>query len=112
MEIKVNDSMIIDIEEYIKDLSPELQEKARACKTTDELLALAKKHSVPLPDEALEAVAGGAKYGIPDEPCPARENNLHHDFEFECYGHETLTYEKTKTYKCKYCGEERWIYAS
>ena len=27
-----------NLEEYIKDLSPELQEKARACKTKDELL--------------------------------------------------------------------------
>ena len=33
MPIKVNDSMIFDVEDYIKDLSPELQEKARKCKT-------------------------------------------------------------------------------
>ena len=49
----------INIEEYIKDLSPELQEKARACTSIDELLKLAKDNNVPLPDEALEAVAGG-----------------------------------------------------
>ena len=49
----------INIEEYIKDLSPELQEKARACTSTDELLKLAQENKIPLPDEALEAVAGG-----------------------------------------------------
>ena len=49
----------MDIESYIKDLSPELQEKARACGGVEELLALAKDAKIPLPDEALEAIAGG-----------------------------------------------------
>ena len=48
-----------DFEEYIKDLSPELQEKARACKTKDELLELAADEDMEIPMEALEAVAGG-----------------------------------------------------
>ena len=41
------------------DISPELMEKARACKTPDELLALAKKEGYKLSDEQLEGVAGG-----------------------------------------------------
>ena len=49
----------MDIESYIKDLDPDLQEKARACGSVEELLALAKEAKVPLPDEALAAVAGG-----------------------------------------------------
>ena len=49
----------MDIESYLKDLSPELQEKARACGSVGELLALAKDAKVPLPDEALAAIAGG-----------------------------------------------------
>ena len=49
----------INIEEYIKDLSPELQEQARSCSSIDELLKLAKENKIPLPDDALEAVAGG-----------------------------------------------------
>ena len=48
-----------NLEEYIKDLSPELQEKARACKTKDELLELAAENDLEIPEEALEAVAGG-----------------------------------------------------
>ena len=54
----------MDIESYIKDLSPELQEKARACGSVDELLALAKEEKVPVPDEALATIAGG------DQPDP------------------------------------------
>ena len=41
------------------DISPELKENARACKTPDEMLALAKKEGYKLSDEEMEAVAGG-----------------------------------------------------
>ena len=58
----------INIEEYIKDLSPELQEKARGCTSADELLKLAEENDIPLPDEVAEAVAGG-KLKITDK-CP------------------------------------------
>ena len=50
----------MNIEGYIKDLDPELQERARACGSVEELLALAKEAKVPLPDGALAAIAGGA----------------------------------------------------
>ena len=49
----------MNLEDFIKDLDPELQEKARACGSVEELLALAKEAKVPVPDEALAAVAGG-----------------------------------------------------
>ena len=41
------------------DLTPEQQEKARVCKTTEEMLALAKEEGFELSDEDLEAVSGG-----------------------------------------------------
>ena len=41
------------------DLSPELREKAKACKTPEEMLALAKKEGYKLSEEELEAVSGG-----------------------------------------------------
>ena len=41
------------------NLSDELKEKAKACKTMDELTALAAKEGIELPDEVLEGVAGG-----------------------------------------------------
>ena len=49
----------MSLEDYIKDLDPELQEKARACGSAEELLALAKDAGVPVRAEALAAIAGG-----------------------------------------------------
>lgn len=43
----------------LEDLSPELREKAQACKTTEELFALAKEEGVELSEEDLEAISGG-----------------------------------------------------
>ena len=43
----------------IEDLTPELKEKALACKTPEELLELAKQEGFDLSDEELQAIAGG-----------------------------------------------------
>ena len=40
-------------------LTDEQKEKAQACKTDEELLALAAREGIELPDEALDAVSGG-----------------------------------------------------
>ena len=52
------------------DLTPEQRAKVRACKTPEELLALAKEEGVELSEEQLEAVSGG--WGTPTCPnhCP------------------------------------------
>lgn len=42
-----------------KDISPELCEKAKACTSPDELLALAKKEGYKLSGDELTAVSGG-----------------------------------------------------
>lgn len=42
------------------DLTPEQQEKARACKTPEDILALAKEEGIELSDEELSAVSAGA----------------------------------------------------
>ena len=42
-----------------EDLSQELQEKVKACKTPEELLALANEQGYELSEEELEAVSGG-----------------------------------------------------
>jgi len=42
-----------------ENLTPEQQEKARACKTPEEILALAKAEGYELSDEELEGVSGG-----------------------------------------------------
>ena len=51
---------IMDIENM--DISPELREKAKACKTPEELLALAKKEGYKLSEEELSAVSGGVSW--------------------------------------------------
>ena len=43
----------------LEDLSPELQEKAKACKTVEDILTLAKDEGMELSDEELDAIAGG-----------------------------------------------------
>ncbi len=43
----------------LDDISPELQAKARTCKTPEDVLALAKEAGYKLSDDELEAVAGG-----------------------------------------------------
>ena len=42
-----------------ENLSPEQQERARACESPEELAALAEEEGLELSDEMLEGVAGG-----------------------------------------------------
>ena len=48
-------------------LTDEQKEKARECKTADELLKLAGEEGIELPDEVLDAAAGGALVKITDK---------------------------------------------
>ena len=48
-----------NLEKYIGELSPEMQEKARQCKTMEELQTMLAENDVELSEDALEAVAGG-----------------------------------------------------
>ena len=45
--------------ELLKGLTPEQIEKARSCKSSEELLALAKNEGIELSEEQLQAVSGG-----------------------------------------------------
>ena len=80
----------MDIESYIKDLSPELQEKVRACGSVGEL-----------PDEALAAIAGGddPEAGGCKDPikCPKCGST-----------HVTVDY-RTYMFLCLACGNE-WLF--
>ena len=63
----------MNLQNYIRDLSPELREKARKCETIDELIALAGDEKVELPEEVLEAIAGGKSQkhkNCGNPPCP------------------------------------------
>ena len=77
-----------DLEKYITELSPELQEKARHCKNMDELNELLAENDAELSDDALAAVAGGTagscsniKYttgGATSENCPDCGHTLYY----------------------------------
>ncbi|MDO4851107.1 MAG: hypothetical protein Q4A93_04530 [Actinomycetota bacterium] len=88
---------VMNLEDYIKDLSPELQEKARACGSAEELVALAKEAQVPLPEEALAAIAGGDDAdpeNCAKPTCP------------KC-GHHNISEDYLQGYHhCNYCGYE------
>ena len=43
----------------LEDLTPEQMAKARACKTSDDILALAQEEGYELSDAELESVSGG-----------------------------------------------------
>ena len=51
------------------DLSPELRGKAMACKTPEEVLALAKAEGYKLSEEELAAVSGGGGWSKDEEFC-------------------------------------------
>lgn len=53
-----------------EDLSPELQEKAIACKTPEELFELAKSEGMELGEEELDAINGGMVSGWSIPGCP------------------------------------------
>ena len=52
-----------------EDLTPEQQAKARACKTPEDILALAKEEGCEISDEELEAVSGGGFWCTDLEKC-------------------------------------------
>ena len=56
--------------ELLANLTEEQLQKVRACKSGEELLALAQKEGVELSDEQLEAVSGGCGEPRTIGPCP------------------------------------------
>ena len=60
----------------LDNLTPEQQEKARACKTPEDVIALAKQEGYELSDDELKEVSGGVSWSCisdcPDHaPCPS-----------------------------------------
>ena len=56
-----------DLSDELGILTPEQMEKAKQCRTPEELFALAKEEGMELTTNQLEAIAGG---GIIDWDCP------------------------------------------
>ncbi len=65
--------------ELLKGLTEEQINKVEACKSSEEILALAKSEGVQLSDEQLEAVSGGACQEPNDNPFDKRDNPFDKD---------------------------------
>ncbi len=65
MDEKKNAELKKALEGMWNSLTDEQKEKAKACKTMDELMLLAGKEGIELPDEALDQVSGGLIMMIP-----------------------------------------------
>ena len=57
------------------DLSPELKEKARACETVEEVIALVKEEGIELSDAELENVSGGLQW-LSTDHCPCESESI------------------------------------
>ena len=110
----------IDLESYIKDLSPELQEKARACTSVKELLKLADENNIELSPDQLDDVIGGTAFTA---GTPAFNYHLTNPtYCYNCRIEGKPTGEKRKNevacsssqeygykYRCDKCGDEWWV---
>ena len=52
-----------------EDLTPEQQERAKACKTPEEVFALAKEVGYELSEEEIEAISGGKDWECWSKAC-------------------------------------------
>ena len=57
-------------QDLLKGLTDEQIAKVKACKTQEELLALAKAEGIQLTDEQLESISGGGLCSTPSFTCP------------------------------------------
>ncbi|MBR1847486.1 MAG: hypothetical protein IJ787_07220 [Bacilli bacterium] len=84
-------------EELLKGLSEEQIAKLKQCRSSEEILKLAKKEGLELSDDQLEAVSGG-NCAAPLPPCP------------RCNSNEAVYIPRTDNvmeYECNECGY-RW----
>ena len=71
-----------------ENLSPEQLEKARACKSSKELAALAAEIGVELSDEELESFSGGSwATDCPKEGCKDYRDEPEECKQWRCYHH-------------------------
>ena len=91
----------------LNGLSDEQIAKIRACKNSEELLALAKEEGVELTDEQLQVIAGGGKcQSTPTDECmycgskdvkyKRQSTGVLFDYQFEC--------------TCRTCGRTFYIF--
>ena len=87
--------MNTEFEKYISELSPELQEKARECKTMEEFNEFIADNDIEIPEDALDMVAGGQGC---ESDCPMGGAHEWEQKDVQAYIGSTTVY-----YKCKKC---------
>ena len=71
-----------------ENLTPEQMEMARACKSSEELAALAAKVGIEISDEELEGFSGGSwATDCPKEGCIGYRDEPEECKQFRCYHH-------------------------
>ena len=64
-----------DYKKYFDGLSEDLKKKATECKTSEELMNLAKSEGIELTDEQLDAISGGFEWICSDDSCSNYNGN-------------------------------------
>ena len=91
--------------ELLQGLSEEQIKKVEACKSSEEILNLAKAEGMELTDEQLEAVSGGGCSGT--LKCKKCGSKVHKPIDEEynaCPDYSEINYK----YECKKCGHTWW----
>ena len=90
--------------ELLSSLSPEMQEKAKACKNTQELNEFIADNDIELPEDVLDAVAGGNAACNPQrsDPCPEGGD---HDWKYE----NSIPYQGIDIYRCTKCKQTKKV---
>ena len=92
--------------ELLKGLTEEQIKKVKECKSSEEILDLAKAEGVQLSDEQLEAVSGGGCIGR-DPECPkCGSKNLKITYHSEDSNAGYYEEVRLTDFKCKDCGHK------
>ena len=89
--------MNVKFSEYLKDLPPELQEKAKGIKTREELNEFLSENDIELPEETLGAVAGGGL--CEEDKCTNGGAHNYQKVDYDSYSRCTI-------YRCSVCNKE------
>ena len=95
---KTNEEVTTMRKELLKGLSEEQIKKVEACKSSEEILSLAKAEGVELTDEQLEVVSGGGCfYTIKCIKCGS--DNLSDEY-------KEINHKEYRKFKCNNCGHK------
>ena len=98
--------------ELLKGLSEEQIKKVEECKSSEEVLNLAKAEGIELTDEQLEAVSGGGCFGtFKCKKCGSKDIKDTRE-EVDVSNHWSQEHCFCHTYRCRKCGYEWEEYSS